>query len=155
MAKRSENRSELFTEDEIRTADPDRSPPRTIEDSGWWRTHFLVIASVIVGALAGLAFWGLVRFSAFDSPVFRTGATLLGNLLWGLVLIFVGSSWATFYGYYKEAKILERSNADWQPRWWLYVVATPFLSSVLVSLVYLYNRERHVGVRWEQLAVWR
>lgn len=155
MAKRSANRSELFDEGEVPTADPERSSPKTIAESGWWRAHFLVVASVFVGMLVALAFWGLARHSAFDSSLFRAGANLLGTLVWGLVLIFLGSSWATFYGYYKEAKILERSGADWQPRWWLYVVATPFLTSVIVSLVYLYNRERRVGIRWEQLAIWR
>lgn len=155
MGERAANQSELFDEDDVPTADTDRPSQRTIQDSGWWRANFLVIASVFVGIFVGLALLGLMRFSSFDSSLFRTGTRLLASLLLGLVLVFVGSSWAAFYGYYKEAKILERSNADWQPYWWLYIVATPFLSSILVSLIYLFNRERHVGIRWEQLAIWR
>lgn len=155
MAERSANRSELFDEDEIPTADAERPSQRTIDDSGWWRAHFLVVASVLFGAITGLALLGLIRLSSYESPLFRTGANLLGLLIWGLVLIFIGSSLATFYGYYAEAQILERSNADWQPYWWLYVIATPLLSAIVVSLIYLFNRERHVGIQWDQLAIWR
>jgi len=155
MAERRVNQSESYDNDEIPTGDADRPSYQTIEESGWWRANFLVVASVFVGMIAGLVLLGLVRFSSFDSPLFRVGVQLLASLLLGLVLIFIGSSWAAFYGYYKEAKILKRSNADWKPYWWLYIVATPFLTSIVVSLVYLFNRERHVGIEWEQLAIWR
>lgn len=155
MSERPADQSELFDDGEIPTADAERQSRRTIHDSGWWRAHFLVVASVFFGTVAGLTLLVLIRVSAHDSALFRTSANALGYLIWGLVLVFLGSSLATFYGYYAEAKILERTNADWQPNWWLYVVATPLLSAIVVSLIYLFNRERHVGIRWEQLTVWR
>ena len=155
MAERSANQSELFDEDKIPTASPDQSSQRTIDDSGWWRANFLVIASVFVGVVVGLVLLGLIRVSPFESSLFRASAQFLGTLLWGLVLIFIGSSWAALYGYYKEAKILKQSNGDWQPSWQLYILATPFVTSIIVSLIYLYNRERYVGIPWEQLLIWR
>ena len=155
MVERTGNNSELFDGDEIPTADPEQPQRRTIEESGWWRAHFLVLASGLLGILAGISLLVLIRFSSFGSSLFWTSANLFGYLIWGSLLVFLGSSLAMFYGYYIEAKILTRSNAEWQPYWWLYILATPVLSAFGTAVIYLYQRERHVGIRWDQLAVWR
>lgn len=146
--------SKLF-DDEIPTADAGQSHRRTIEDSGWWRAHFLVLASAVLGVMLGLSLLVLIQFSSYGSTFYWVTANAFGYVVWGSLVVFFGSALATFYGFYAEAKLLRRSNADWQPRWWLYVVATPILSVFVTSLIYLAQRERHVGIRWEQLAVWR
>lgn len=134
--------SELYPDDQIPTADADTDPRRTIEDSGWWRAHFLVLASTVFGVpitvfLLGLGFEGFVPL-----VVGMVAVTVVG-------LVIVGSSLAALFGYYSEAKLLARSDADWQPRWWLYVLATPFLSVFVVAPIYLYQRHRHVGIPWD------
>jgi hypothetical protein len=157
VTENSTSNSKLFEDDEIPTADPEpeQTHRRTIEESGWWRAHFLVLASGVFGVVIGLTFLALIQFSSYGSSLFWASANLLGYVIWGSVLVFAGSSLAAFYGYYAEAKILRQSDADWHPYWWLYVVATPILSIFVTSLIYLVQRERHVGIRWEQLAVWR
>lgn len=156
MAERSTTQSELFDEEKIPSAGGDRPSRRTIDESGWWRAHFLVLASVFVGIVSLLVAYGVIWYwSSYDSVLFRITANLLGVLLWVVIFVFTASYFATLYGYYVEAKILKQSNADWQPTWWLYVIATPFLSAIPVSFIYLVNRQRHIGIRWGQLVFWR
>lgn len=155
MADHSRNQSELFGEDQIPTADPDPPSKRTIHDSGWWRAHFLVLVSVVFLALIGLPLLIVMRATSVGSPLYQFSSQLLAFVVLGFILILLGSAFASFYGFYVEAKILEQSNADWQPYWWLYILATPFLSAIVVSLIYLIQRERHVGIQWDQLAIWR
>lgn len=154
MTRNSGTDSKLF-DGEVPTADAEQPRRRTIEDSGWWRAHFLVLASAVIGVTLGLTLLALIQLSSYGSTLFWVSANLLGYVVWGFLLVFFGSALATFYGFYAEAKILRRTDADWQPRWWLYVVATPIVSVLVTSLIYLAQRERHVGIRWEQLAVWR
>ncbi|MFC4548707.1 MULTISPECIES: hypothetical protein [Halorussus] len=154
MAENAGRNSKRF-DDEIPTADPEQTPHRTIEESGWWRAHFLVLASGLFGLTAGIMLLVLVASSSFGSPLYWTSANLFGYVIVGSLLVFLGSTLAAFYGYYVEAKILKQSNAEWQPYWWLYVIATPLCSIFVTSVIYLFQRERHVGIRWEQLAIWR
>ena len=155
MAEHAGNESELFDEDEIPTADPEPSSQQTILDSGWWRAHFLFLASVVFGVLFGLTLLAVLQSSSVGSPLYRLSSKLLAYGFLGFALVALGSAFASFYGYYIEAKLLKQSNADWQPYWWLYILATPFLSAIVTSLIYLIQRERHVGIQWDQLAIWR
>lgn len=155
MAENPGVNSNVFDDDEVSTANPGSTYRRTIDDSGWWRAHFLVLASGVVGVTLMVGLVALIRFSTYGSPLFWTSANLFALVMGGALVVLIGSSLATVYGYYVEAKLLRESNADWQPRWWLYVVATPLLFVFGTSLIYLVQRGRHVGIHWKQLAVWR
>ncbi|WP_158056584.1 hypothetical protein [Halorussus halophilus] len=114
MSSGSERYSNSF-DDEIPTADSERAYRRTIEDSGWWRAHFLVLATGVFVITLGVFLLALVWLSSYGSTLYWTSANLLGYVVWGSFVVFMGSSFASLYGYYAEAKILRESNADWQP----------------------------------------
>ncbi len=134
-------------EGEIPTADtPEVAFEDTIHASGWWAGHALLwplMLAVFVSEMLAVAIGGVV-------------ATAANIVTMVALLLFVVCAFSAFIGYYLEAKAATRTpDVDWTPTWWLYMLATPFLSPFIVAPIYLMQRHRHVGVPWRRLAFWQ
>jgi hypothetical protein len=52
----------------------------------------------------------------------------------------------TFGTFCVEARAIASSELPWRPRWWAYAAASLVASPVLVGVVYITQRWRHVGL---------
>lgn len=138
-------------EEEIPTADtPDSESERTIYQSGWWAGHALLWPVFIVALV--LQVGGLL----VANEVGGTIGAIATTIVFAAGLAFMIVAFSSWLGYYYEAKLLKKTpEVDWSPYWWLYMLATPFLTPFVVAPIYLLQRHRHVGVPWRNLSPWR
>lgn len=104
--------------------------------SNWWMSHIAVVG------------WSLLAYVfAFALSVVQPADAwvLIGVSAWLFVYLIFGI--AALFGFYYDTKAIRDAGRDWSPRWWLYVAGSFLVTPSITSLLYLFQRIRHVGIR--------
>ena len=102
----------------------------------WLMAFGFVFISLFV--LAGVSMWAKVEQG---TPMMEFVVPAIGG---PLLLLFLGIHFRTFIAYHQDAKYLKRSEADYQPVWYLWVIAHWTLPHIAVP-AYLFRRRRRIG----------
>lgn len=121
-----------------------------ISDRWWMWMAVLPVAVVLM--LAATAFGTFVNLA--DSPLHLLGYPLGVAGLVGIIAA-VPAVLGTIYGFLADAQYLRETNAEWTPVGWGWVFAAFVVTPPIAGVLYLWERNRRVGVEWSRLAVWR
>lgn len=103
--------------------------------SNWWVAH------------GATAVWMLLLYVLLVvSFVLDVSQGVAFLTLQGWLFVYFLFSIASLFGYYYDAVAIADASRDWAPRWWLYIIASFFLTPSFTSFVYLIQRARHIGI---------
>lgn len=105
------------------------------------------IYSVIAGVLSIIAFLGSMVVLSFILGTYDhvvAGAFIISMIP---TLAAVGFALATYQTFWTESKMLKKSDSEWQPSAWLYIIPSLIASPVAMGLIYVFNRYRHIGLQ--------
>lgn len=105
--------------------------------SNWWWSHVAVILWTVlldVFLLTGGS-WDLSETMA-----------LLFFQSW--LFVFLTFTIAALFGFYYDTRAIRDAGREWDPTWWAYVLGSFLVTPTLTSAVYLFQRYRHVGLRY-------
>lgn len=104
--------------------------------SNWWVAH------------AATAAWMLLLYVLLvvQSFVLDVSQGIAFLTLQGWLFVYFIFSIASLFGYYYDAVAIDDAGREWEPHWWLYIIASFFLTPSFTSFVYLIQRTRHIGI---------
>lgn len=108
----------------------EKTPPTDDRmSSRWWMPIGTLVAIIPLVALVSLVLSPDAYSSLLTAPF----------LLLGIILMF----FSPVFVYYDKRYL--KIASGWEPSWWYYLIPLPVIGYVL-SIVYLYNRHKHLGV---------
>ncbi|WP_101296158.1 hypothetical protein [Halegenticoccus soli] len=110
--------------------------------SNWWWSHVAVVLWTIVLDLF-LLIGGSLNLTQT--------ASLLALQAW--LFVFLTFTIAALFGFYYDAREIQDAGQEWKPTWWMYIVGSFIVTPLLTSALYLFQRYRHVGIRYRRWQV--
>lgn len=116
--------------------------------SKYWRYPEKFVVFFTATIVFTFAIWGPIQ--TFLHPPYLIDV-LFGIVFFTLLLVTLWHGVATLYALYAEPKLIHEADIDWEPHWIRYVLGSFVISPLLTAVVYLYNRNRHVGLPLDEL----
>lgn len=106
-------------------------------DRRWFAYAWFVLVWVWVVVFSNV----LARFAWGSGAV----ENMLSIVWWGVILATIVAALWALVGYYYDAKHLREIDADWRPRWGIWVLGHIIFSPMFIAPIYLAVRTHRTG----------